>query len=70
MESAQDKSRLLRQQLFDRLASEIDGLLINGPELAGEHQGGFTGAFDVEIIVREKDAKLAAEFIETHFPEA
>lgn len=38
-------------------------------ELAGEQQGGFTGVFRVEIIVREKDAQQAAEFIKTHFPE-
>lgn len=37
-------------------------------EIAGQQQGGFTGTFEVEIIVRESDAEQAAEFIKIHFP--
>ena len=35
-------------------------------ELGGEHQAGFTGALEVEIIVREEDAALAAQIISDH----
>ena len=38
-------------------------------ELAGEHQAGFTGTLEIEIIVRESDAEKALEFIRTHHPE-
>ncbi len=37
-------------------------------QLIGEHQGGFTGTFDIEVIVREADSAKALEFIEAHFP--
>lgn len=37
-------------------------------ELAGEHQGGFTGTFEIEVIVKAIDAKRADEFINLHFP--
>ena len=37
-------------------------------ELGGEHQAGFTGAFQVEIIVKEKNAEAALQFIDAHFP--
>jgi hypothetical protein len=39
-------------------------------ELGGEHQAGFTGALDVEVIVREQDSQAAAEIIATLFPHA
>ena len=37
-------------------------------ELGGEHQAGFTGALEVEIIVRETDRQRAAELIAEMFP--
>lgn len=37
-------------------------------ELGGEFQAGFTGALDVEVIVRAKDAKQAAGIIEDLYP--
>lgn len=35
-------------------------------ELGGEHQGGFTGTLEIEIIVREADAALAKRIITEH----
>lgn len=38
-------------------------------EIFGEHQAGFTGTLNIQIVVREKDVKQAGEFLKTHFPE-
>ena len=53
------QAELIKNMLADH---DIDA------ELGGEHQAGFTGALDVEIIVKETDAKAALEFIQVHFP--
>jgi hypothetical protein len=37
-------------------------------QISGEYQAGFTGALDIEILVREGDADRAREFIEVHHP--
>ena len=55
------KAELIKNMLADH---GIDA------ELGGEHQGGFTGALAVEVIVRESDSAKAVEFIRLHFPEA
>lgn len=43
-------------------------LLDNGIrcEIDGEHQGGFTGALKIGILVRESDVAEAIKLIETH----
>ncbi|NNE00973.1 MAG: cysteine desulfurase [Pirellulaceae bacterium] len=38
MDAAQEKTRELRKMLLDNLSSEIAGLIINGPEIEGEHR--------------------------------
>jgi cysteine desulfurase len=38
MQQEHETTLQLRQQLFDTLANEIDGLVINGPELESEHR--------------------------------
>lgn len=35
-------------------------------EIGGEHQGGFTGALSIDIIVSESDAPLAKQIITDH----
>ncbi len=34
----------------------------------GERQGGFTGTFEIGIVIRATDKEKAKEFIEVHFP--
>ena len=35
-------------------------------EIDGEHQAGFTGALSIGVVVLEKDAQRAREFIKIH----
>ena len=35
-------------------------------EIAGEHQAGFTGTLDIEIIIRESDVDLATQIAKDH----
>jgi hypothetical protein len=35
-------------------------------ELGGEHQAGFTGLFEIDVLVREADADRALKLIESH----
>lgn len=55
------KAELMKNMLADH---GIDA------DLGGEHQAGFTGALNVDIIVREADAQAAMEFIQIHYPNA
>ena len=36
-------------------------------EVGGEHQAGLTGALEIQIIVKECNAKAGLEFIKIHF---
>ncbi len=35
-------------------------------QLGGEHQAGFTGMFEIDVLVRAVDADRAREIIESH----
>ena len=37
-------------------------------QIAGEHQAGFTGTLEIDILVREADVDKAKEFLRIHHP--
>ena len=58
--------------LRDAVEAEMvkNTLLDHGIEcqITDEHQAGFTGTFDVGVLVRESDAENAKEFMRIHHP--
>jgi hypothetical protein len=57
-------------RLSDPVKAEIlkNALIDHGIrcELGGESQAGFTGLFEISILVRSRDADRARAFIESH----